>query len=318
MIEVLSGTPSIVLGIFGLLIFVLYLKPFTGGLSLIAASLALAALILPVIERATEDAIIRVPKDLEEGSYALGATKWDTIRGITIPVASSGVITGAILGFGRAAEESAIVIATTGYSQHIPEFKIIPNANYFFGFKIYPLNDLVGTLPVTVYNAYENSNVYPISSGFAAAFVLIMFVLVINISAKSILWYSNNRTSVKKSFANFSFLRWLKRTGSTDKDLPHFHLIVTVPSGIDEPTTDSVVSPKMVRSRRENLPQTPGFGTIVETAIKQVEKKRDSLVNQTMQTSPSGTPVMRFEEKETGQGPPSPAGTPLREYDLYE
>ena len=78
-IEVLSGTPSIILGAFGLLIFVYYLKYYTGGFSLISGSIALASLNLPVIERALEQAIESVPRDIEEGSYALGADKWQTL-----------------------------------------------------------------------------------------------------------------------------------------------------------------------------------------------------------------------------------------------
>jgi len=189
MIEVLSGIPSILLGIVALFILVVYLKPITGGESLFAGSVALAALILPVIERATEDAIVRVPKELEEGSYALGATKWLTIRDLVIPSAFSGIIVGAILGFGRAAEESAVVLLTAGYSQYMPEFRITLNPQLLLGIKIFPLNNLVGTLPVFLYNAYENSNVFPESSIFAAGFVLIMIVLLVNLSAKVILFH---------------------------------------------------------------------------------------------------------------------------------
>ena len=68
MIEVLSGTPSIVLGIFGVAVLVIYLKPITGGESLIAGAIALGVLIIPVIERSTEEALSRVPCELEEGS----------------------------------------------------------------------------------------------------------------------------------------------------------------------------------------------------------------------------------------------------------
>jgi len=188
LIEVLSGTPSIVLGIFGLLVLVFYLKPYTGGFSLIAGSIALTILIVPVIERAAEDAIARVLKDIEEGSYALGATKWDTIRNISLPIAMSGIVTGAILGFGRAAEESAVVILTAGYSQFMPEWTVRANEKLLFGIKIYPLQDLVGTLPYSVYHAYEHSNVIPVSNAFAAAFVLIVIVLLVNLTAKIILW----------------------------------------------------------------------------------------------------------------------------------
>lgn len=188
LIEVLSGTPSIVLGIFGLLVLVFYLRAYTGGFSLLTGSIALAILIMPVIERAIEDAIATVSADLEEGSYALGATKWQTIRHVTIPVAASGILTGTILGFGRAAEESAVVILTAGYSQFFPEFAVKSNEKLPFGMKIYPFQDLVGTLPYSVYHAYENSNLIKMSDGFAAAFVLIVIVLLINMVAKIILW----------------------------------------------------------------------------------------------------------------------------------
>ncbi|HDS64093.1 MAG TPA: phosphate ABC transporter permease PstA [Methanofollis liminatans] len=187
-IEVMSGTPSIVVGIFGLLVLVYYLKPLFGGFSLIAGSIGLAILIMPVIERATEDAIAAVPSSLEEGSYALGASKWQTIRGITLPTALSGIVTGIILAFGRAAEESAVVILTAGYSQFMPEVAVKANEKLLLGYKIYPFNDVIGTLPYSVYHAYENSNVVPVSNAFAAAFVLIVIVLLVNLTAKAVLW----------------------------------------------------------------------------------------------------------------------------------
>ena len=189
-IEVLSGTPSIVIGMFGFLVFVYYMQTVTGGFSLLSGSVALSILIVPVIERAIEDAIVTVDRTLEDGSYALGSTKWQTIRGITLPVAISGILTGVILGFGRAAEESAVVLLTAGYTQFMPELAVKANPKYLFGLKVYPFQDLVGTLPVSVYNAYENANVIPLSNGFAAAFVLIAVVLSINLVAKGILLYS--------------------------------------------------------------------------------------------------------------------------------
>ncbi|MDP3565353.1 MAG: phosphate ABC transporter permease PstA [Methanoregula sp.] len=210
LLEVLSGTPSIVLGIFALLVFVYYLKPFSGGYSLIAGSIALAILILPVIERSIETSINAIDKELEEQSYALGATKWQTIRLVTLPCAIAGIVTGLILGFGRAAEESAVVILTAGYSQYMPTFGIKPNDNFFLGIKIYPFNDLVGTLPYSVYHAYENQSMIPLSNGFAAAFILIAFVLCMNISAKIILSYSfsgkGRRTGGSKPFGE-----WVKK-----------------------------------------------------------------------------------------------------------
>lgn len=187
-IEVLSGTPSIVVGAFGLLVLVIYLRPFTGGFSLLAGSIGLGILILPVIERAIEDAIAAVPAEIEEGAYAMGANEWQVIRTITLPASLSGILTSIILGFGRAAEESAVVILTAGYSQFMPEFGIKQHEKLFMGLKFYPLQDLVGSLPYAVYHAYENSNVIPMSNAFACAFVLITFVLLINIAAKLVFW----------------------------------------------------------------------------------------------------------------------------------
>lgn len=206
LIEVLSGTPSIVVGMFGLLILVFYLRQYTGGFSLISGSIALAILIMPVIERAAEDAIHTVDTHLEHGSYALGARKWDTIKNITLPYARSGIITGIILAFGRAAEESAVVILTAGYSQFMPEFAVKSHDKLAFGMKVYPIQDLVGTLPYSVYHAFENSHIVSLSDGFAAAFVLIIIILIVNSTAKIILWYSY-RTPKKPS----PFISSLKR-----------------------------------------------------------------------------------------------------------
>jgi phosphate transport system permease protein len=230
-IEVLAGTPSIVLGIFGVIVLVIYLKPITGGESLFAGAIALSILVLPVIIRATEDAIIRVPSELEEGSYALGATKWLTLKNITIPVALSGIVVGAILSFGRAAEESAIVILTAGYSQYAPEFKVMANPSFLLGIKIYPLNNLVGSIPTLIYTGYENSGVYPESFVFAAASVLIMLVLIINFLAKIILAYAtakmqgNQDTILSSLFEPLSDPFHRKKP----KEIPSCSYVETVP-----------------------------------------------------------------------------------------
>ncbi len=187
LLDVLAGTPSIVLGIFGLLFLVYYMKFVTGGFSLIAGTIALTILILPVIERAAEGAIDTVPSELEEASYALGATKWDTVRRITVPFALTGILTGMVLGIGRAAEESAVVILTAGYTQFLPEFKVLPREGFLFGMKMYPFQDLVAALPITVYRSFEFPHLIPASNGFAAAFVLIVIVMLINAATRLLL-----------------------------------------------------------------------------------------------------------------------------------
>lgn len=187
-IDVLAGTPSIVLGIFGLLFLVFYLRTVTGGFSMISGIIALAILILPVIERAAEEAINTVPSELEDAAYAMGATKWETIRDITLPYALAGIMTGVVLSIGRAAEESAVVILTAGYSQFFPEFKVAASEKLIFGMKIYPFQDLIAALPITVYHGFEFPHLVSPSESFAAAFVLIVIVMLINAITRLIVW----------------------------------------------------------------------------------------------------------------------------------
>ena len=205
-IEVLSGTPSIVFGMLGFALFVVYFKPYSGGFSLLSGACAMAFLILPVIARAAEESIKNVPRELEEGSYAVGANDWQTIEFITLPIALSGIVTGIILGFGRAAEESAVVIFTVGYSQYYPQVAIKASGTMAGGIQVFPFQNIIGTLPIAVYNAYEQANIVPLSNGFAAAFVLIMFILLVNLLAKGIIWYTTpgTRAAICKKAVRFS------------------------------------------------------------------------------------------------------------------
>ncbi|MEG1346203.1 MAG: phosphate ABC transporter permease PstA, partial [Acidaminococcaceae bacterium] len=109
--ESLATVPSIVLGLFGMIVFV----DFWGlGFSILGGSLALALLNLPLLVRVTEDALRAVPATYREASLALGATKWQTIRRVVLPEALPGIITGVMLTCGRALGESAILIFTAG------------------------------------------------------------------------------------------------------------------------------------------------------------------------------------------------------------
>lgn len=186
-IDVLSGAPSIVVGAFGFLVLAIYLKPITGGFSLISGVIALAILILPVIEKATETAIDTVPEELEQASYALGASRSQTIRFVTLPYAMIGIISGIVLSIGRAAEESAIVVLTAGYSQHMPGLKIVPDDRLLFGIRFYPFQSPVGTLPIATYHGFEFPKLVSVSESFAAAFILILIVMLINLGARMIL-----------------------------------------------------------------------------------------------------------------------------------
>ena len=108
-IDILNGTPSVVFGLFGLTFLVIALGM---GQSLLAGCLALAFMIVPVIIRTTEEALMTVPRELREASRAMGATKWQTTYKVVLPAAMGGTITGSILAIGRAAGETAPIMFT--------------------------------------------------------------------------------------------------------------------------------------------------------------------------------------------------------------
>lgn len=115
----LAGVPSIVYGLFGFGVFVLLLA---FGASILSGSLTLALLVLPVIIVASEEAIRSVPREFREASLALGATKLHTVKRVILPNALPGIITGGILGIGRAAGETAPILFTVAafYLPHLP------------------------------------------------------------------------------------------------------------------------------------------------------------------------------------------------------
>ncbi|WP_235855639.1 phosphate ABC transporter permease PstA [Methanofollis fontis] len=108
-IDLLNGMPSIVFGLFGFAFLVLFLN---FGVSLLAGMITLGLMILPTVIRTTEEALKNVPGSIREGSLALGATKWQTIRRVVLPPALPGILTGTILSIGRAAGETAPILFT--------------------------------------------------------------------------------------------------------------------------------------------------------------------------------------------------------------
>jgi phosphate transport system permease protein len=108
-VDLLNGTPSIVFGLFGFAFLVLYLN---FGISLLAGQITLGLMVLPTVIRTTEEALRCVPYSLREGSYALGATRWQTIARVVLPPALPGILTGTILSIGRAAGETAPIMFT--------------------------------------------------------------------------------------------------------------------------------------------------------------------------------------------------------------
>ena len=122
-VECLASVPSIVLGLFGMILFI-NLMGF--GISLGVGAMTLALMNLPIIVRVTEEALKTVPREYREASLALGATKWQTIARVVLPAALPGIVTGVTLTAGRAVGETAILIFTAGTtaSRVIPDFSL--------------------------------------------------------------------------------------------------------------------------------------------------------------------------------------------------
>ncbi|MBN1875990.1 MAG: substrate-binding domain-containing protein [Anaerolineae bacterium] len=117
-VETLAGVPSIIFGLFGFALFVTVMQL---GLSMLSGALAGACLILPVLIRTTEEALLTVPRSYREGSLSLGATKWQTIWQVVLPSAMPGIVTGIVLGVGRIVSETAVFYVTLGGSINLPE-----------------------------------------------------------------------------------------------------------------------------------------------------------------------------------------------------
>ncbi len=113
----LASVPSIVMGLFG---FALFVEAMNLGLSMLSASMALSLLMLPIVMRATEEAIRSVPRYIRWGSYGMGATKWQTVSRVVLPAAAPRIITGIVLATGRAVGETAVVFYTMGQAVNLP------------------------------------------------------------------------------------------------------------------------------------------------------------------------------------------------------
>lgn len=157
--ETLSGIPSIVYGLFGMLFFVTRLK---WGFSLLSGAFTLAIMILPLIMRTTEEALKSVPDTYREGSFGLGAGKLRTVFRVVLPSAVPGILAGVILAVGRIVGETAALIYTAG---SVPKMAVNPM-------------DSGRTLAVHMYNL-SSEGLY-MNQAYATAVVLLVIVVVIN------------------------------------------------------------------------------------------------------------------------------------------
>jgi len=170
----LAGVPSIIYGLLGLGIFVNLLGPVTGGQSIISGALTLSLLILPVIIIATREALRAIPDTVREGGFALGATRWEVIRGHLLPMAIPGALTGTILAFARAIGEAAplIVVGAATFITFAPSG---PLSAY-------------SALPIQIY-AWISQPQPAFQVNAAAAIVVLMVVLLITTSLA--IWLRN-------------------------------------------------------------------------------------------------------------------------------
>ncbi len=162
----LAGIPSVVYGLFGLGLFVLFLR---FGTSILAASLTLSIMTLPVIISAAEEALRAVPQSFRTVSISLGATQWQTIRRIVLPQALPGIITGVILGLERAAGETAPILFT--------------GAAFFLPRLPHSIKDATMALPYHLFVISTQVPGMPVRIQYGTALVLLVFVLTMNIIA---------------------------------------------------------------------------------------------------------------------------------------
>jgi phosphate transport system permease protein len=166
LVDVMTGIPSIVAGLFVLAFWIIALdQPFTG----FAGALALAILELPIVVRTSEEMIRLVPGSLREASYALGVPKWKTVLRIVLPTASTGITTGVMLAIARVIGETAPVLLVVGGNNFI-------NNNPFSGAQ--------GSLPLFIFQNALTSSTFNVQRAWAAALTLILIVVVLYVAAR--------------------------------------------------------------------------------------------------------------------------------------
>jgi phosphate transport system permease protein len=180
-VDVMTGIPSIVAGLFAYALFELFLGP---GIQMgIMGSIALSVLMIPIVIRSSEEVLKIVPNHLREASYALGTPKWKTITKVVLPTAFAGLVTGVMLATARIIGETAPLLVTTGVVSSL-------NANPFQG--------RMQNLAVYAYNEYRSPGVMKQASydrAWAAALTLIAIVMILNVIARLV--YRRYKTEIR-------------------------------------------------------------------------------------------------------------------------
>ena len=176
--ETLSGIPSIIYGLVGMLFFCEFLGMRT---SLMAGAMTLVIMNLPTIMRTTQESLKTVPQSYREGAFGLGAGKWHVIRTVVLPGCVEGIITGCILSVGRILGESAALLFTAGVAHSL---------NGFFS----GLANSGATLTVALYMYAKEEGEFGVA--FAIAAILIVFALIINLAAKLVQRYFRRKKAL--------------------------------------------------------------------------------------------------------------------------
>lgn len=167
LVDVMSGIPSIVAGLFAYVVFSLILGP--GAKLGLSGALSLALLMVPIVVRSTEEMLKLVPMDLREAALALGAPKWVMIVKVVLPTSLAGIVTGVLLGIARIIGETAPLLIAAGFTANM-------NYNVFM--------DRMQSIPVYVYTQYQNQGNPTwafVDRAWTAALVLILIVLLLNV-----------------------------------------------------------------------------------------------------------------------------------------
>jgi len=180
-VDVMTGIPSIVAGLFAYALFELFLGP---GIRLgVMGSVALSLLMIPIVIRSAEETLKIVPSHLREAAYALGTPKWKTITKIVLPTAFAGLVTGVMIAIARIVGETAPLLVTTG---------VVDSMNTD------PFNGRMQNLAVYAYNEYRSPGVMKQASydkAWAAALTLIAIVMILNVAARLV--YRRYKTEIR-------------------------------------------------------------------------------------------------------------------------
>ena len=181
--EILSGIPSIIYGLVGMLFFCQFLKLQT---SLLAGSLTLVVMNLPTIMRTTRESLLSVQKGLREGAYGLGASKWRVVRTIVLPECTDGIITGCILSAGRILGESAALLFTAGFAHTLRSFSL----SGILG----AIRSSGATLTVALYVYAKEQGEFQVA--FSIAVILLLLAVLVNLGAETVKGYYMKKKKV--------------------------------------------------------------------------------------------------------------------------